>query len=397
MDILAHFLLAIGVILLLGLFVDFLGRKTLFPRVTVLLVLGILLGNQGIALIPESVNTRFEIVADMTLLMVGFLVGGKLDFGDGKLPIRQLLLVSILESLGTCLVVFALLWLAGVDWSLALILGGIASASAPAATLDNILETRASGPFVDNLLGVVAIDDVWALFVFSLCLAAVTFGMGDTLQGEQFFASGGPLLQAVWEVFGAVLLGTVIGLPAAFLTGRLKPGEPMLSEALGLVFICGGCALWLEVSFLIASIVMGAVIANLARHHEYAFHEIENIEWPLMVVFFVLAGATLELDALASMGLAGVVYILARCAGKYGGAWLGACLAGSEEAIRRWLGLALLPQAGVAIGMALVAATRFPQFSDALLSIVVATTIVFELCGPVLQRYALRKAAGHAS
>lgn len=99
-----------------------------------------------------------------------------------------------------------------------------------------------------------------------------------------------------------MILGVLLGFPAAYLTGRIRTGRPMLMEALGLVFLCGGIAIWLDVSFLIASIVMGAVVANFARHHEYPFHEIENIEWPFMTIFFVLAGASLELDMITQIG-----------------------------------------------------------------------------------------------
>jgi len=193
------------------------------------------------------------------------------------------------------------------------------------------------------------------------------------------------------EIFGAVLLGGAIGLPAANLTGRVRPGKPMLTEALGLVFLCGGAAIWLEVSFLIATMTMGAVIANLAFHHEYPFHEIENIESPFMVIFFILAGASLEIGVLAGLGLIGVVYLLARAGGKVIGAWLGAHASKADEDTRRWIGIALLPQAGVAIGLALLAANQFPEYRQTILPIVIASTVAFELIGPIFTRMALRR------
>ena len=165
----------------------------------------------------------------------------------------------------------------------------------------------------------------------------------------------------------------------------------VLSEALGVVLLCGGLALWLEVSFLIAAMTMGAMIANLARHHEYPFHAIENIEWPFMVVFFVLAGATLELGALVQVGLFGVVYIVCRALGKYAGAGLGAALARADQDTKRWMGLALLPQAGVAIGMALVASSHLPEHRQTLLSIVIGSTVFFEIIGPVFTRLAVKR------
>ena len=167
----------------------------------------------------------------------------------------------------------------------------------------------------------------------------------------------------------------------------------MLMEALGLVFVCGGIAIWLEVSFLIASIVMGAVVANFARHHEYPFHEIENIEWPFMTIFFVLDGALLELGIINEIGLIGGVYIVSRILGKLLGARLGAHIARAEPVTRCWMGFALLPQAGVAMGMALVASSRFPEFQQVLLTVVISSTIFFEIIGPVFTRTALRRAS----
>jgi len=193
------------------------------------------------------------------------------------------------------------------------------------------------------------------------------------------------------ELGGAILLGLLLGLPAAYLTGRIKPGQPILTEALGLVFICGGLAMWLEVSFLITSIVLGAVIANLAKHHEYPFHSIEGVESSFLVIFFVLAGATLEFEALTGVSLIGVVYILSRATGKVLGASIGSYFAKTEQATKKWMGVALLPQAGVAIGMALVASHYFPEYSQILLPVVISSTIFFEIIGPVFTRLALKQ------
>jgi Kef-type K+ transport system membrane component KefB len=167
----------------------------------------------------------------------------------------------------------------------------------------------------------------------------------------------------------------------------------MLMEALGLVLLCGGLAIALEVSYLIACMAMGAVIANLAVHHDYPFHEIENIEWPFMVVFFVLAGAKLELAGLALVSVVAAVYLLTRVVGKIAGAAIGAAISQAGRPVKRWMGTAMLPQAGVPIGMALLAGERFPEYRDVILTVVIGTTVVFELAGPVATRFALSRAS----
>ena len=230
-----------------------------------------------------------------------------------------------------------------------------------------------------------AIDDVWALLLFAIGIstAKTLNGHGaDTL----FFAT------AAWEIFGALGLGIAIGIPSAYLTGRAKLGQPMIIEALGIVFICGGLAIWLEVSYLIAAMTVGATIANLAKHHDYPFHAIENIESPFMVVFFVLAGASLDLGSIQELGLMGALYIIGRSCGKYFGSLLGSHISGSSIVTKKWMGLALLPQAGVPIGMALVAANQFPEHRQVLLSVVISSTVLFDIIGPILTRIAISRA-----
>jgi len=178
----------------------------------------------------------------------------------------------------------------------------------------------------------------------------------------------------------------------SYLTGRIQPGEPTLAEALGLVFLCTGLALWLDVSFLLASMTMGMVVANLAKHHTRPFHEIENIEWPFMILFFVLAGAALDLDALRMLSSVVLYYIALRVLGRIAGGWLGGRMSRADASIRRGMGLALMPQAGVALGMALVATQRLSAAAETILPIVIASTVLFELLGPIATRRALQRA-----
>jgi Kef-type K+ transport system membrane component KefB len=199
------------------------------------------------------------------------------------------------------------------------------------------------------------------------------------------------LALSLWELGGALAIGATVGLPAAFLTGRLQPGEPIQAEALGLVFLCAGLAIWLEVSFLLAGMIAGAIVVNLAKHHSRPFHEIEHIEWPFIVLFFVLAGASLQVDNLNEIGLIGLAYLILRTLARLLGGWLGGTAADAPALHRRWIGLAVIPQAGVALGMALVAANHFPQIGETLLAVTIGTTIVFEVVGPVMTQTALRK------
>ena len=380
----SQFLIALGGILLLGLLTDVLGRRIHLPRVTLLLIFGVIIGKDLLDIIPSVFSDRFEIIADMALLMVGFLLGGRLTVATLKNSAGQILWISISAAIVTTVMVsLGLIWI-GVSEEIAILLGCIASATAPAAVLDVVTESGCKGRFSNLLLSIVSLDDVWALLLFGVGIAVVKSISG--LDGDML-----PAFIVTKEIGGAIILGMLIGLPAAYLTGRIKPGQPILIEALGIVFICGGLAIMLDVSFLIASIVMGAVIANLARHHEHPFHAIEGIEWPFMVIFFVLAGASIELGAVREIGFIGIAYILFRATGKYLGGMLGSHYGKAGKETKRWMGIALLPQAGVAIGMALVASEHFPEYRQTLLPVIISTTIFFEIIGPVFTRMALQR------
>jgi len=316
--------------------------------------------------------------------MIGFLLGQNLT--EKKLrDLGQVVLVTSLSVVVmTAVMVCGVLVLFGARLEVALLLGGIATATAPAASMDVVHEYRAKGKFTDTLLGIVAIDDAWALLIFTLLLAGV-----QTIRGHNGFDE--LLLTGLWELGGAVMLGAFLGLTMAYLTGRVRPGEPSQAEAIGVVMLAAGIAEWMEVSYILSAIVLGAMVANLARHHTRPFHAIEGIEWPFLILFFLLAGAALRVGALAQAGLLAVGYIVLRVAGRLLGAQLGGRLSRMSPSSRCWMGLALLPQAGVAIGMALMASQRFPELKDVILPVVLASTVVFEIFGPVATRWSLVK------
>ena len=383
MEASAQVLLTLGALLLIGLLADEGSRRLGLPSVTILLVLGFVVGPEAFDLLPSTAEDWFPTVSTIALTMVGFLLGAEFTADHLRSNGKTDLVIASTQGLLTAVLVSAGLWAAGVSTTMALVLGGIAVATAPAATMAVVQEQRADGPFTRTLLAVVAIDDVIALALFGLLVTAASYLSA---------ASGGTLIgEAVWEIFGAIGLGLAIGLPAAMLTGRLRPGRPTQEEAYGVVLLCAGLAVALEVSFLLAAVVMGATIANRATHHDIPFQEIERIEWPALVIFFVLAGASLELSTLTQIGWLGAGYLLLRSAGKVLGCVLGGRLAGLPTDHRRWLGPAMLPQAGVAIGLGLLAADRFPLFAEDILAVVIAATVVFELIGPILTNQALKQ------
>ena len=378
-------LVLVGCLLLAGYAAHVLGSRLHVPRVTLLILLGVACGPYALRLAPESISDWFSYVAHFALAMVGFLLGESFVSKKSKgmswalvsLPLTYVLFAAATVFLATV----------AVEWAVvpALVLAGIAPASAPAATFDVIRENHATGQLTKTLLRVVAIDDALGILLFSILLAvAEPMAGGGSAKTE--------ILWGLWDVSGAIILGLILGQPMAWLTGRLRKGEPAILEAAGFVFLCGGLATLLHVSYLLACMVLGAVVANRAKHHTRPFHAIEGAADPFLTVFFVLAGFRLEFSALESVGLLGMVYIVARSAALVVGGRLGTRISGAPAVVQQHLGWCLLPQAGVALGLGLLAAERLPATGERLLPLIIASTVVFEVVGPIVTRHRLRLA-----
>lgn len=381
----AGFLVATGALFLIGLALDKIGRQAHVPRVTLLILLGTVLGPSAFGLLPQSFYDASDLLTPVALTMVAFLLGSTLNRDTLAAHGREIFTISLAIVMCSILIVTGGLVLWGLPAPLALLFGGIAVATDPAATTDVIRQTGAKGRLVTNITGIVAIDDAWGVLAFAITLAAAGILMDGT--------AGNHLLHGLREIFGAVALGLAIGLPASVLTGRITIGEPTRIEALGLVFLCAGLALWFKVSFLLTGIICGATIVNFAQHHERPFHEIERLEWPFLLLFFVLAGAALDLGAMSQVATLTIAFIAFRMAARLFGGTVGGLLAGRPAREGALTGLALMPQAGVALGMALMVRDRYPEFGENIVTVTLAATIFFELAGPFLTLFALNRAA----
>jgi len=376
-------LFGLGVMFLVGLVADALSRRWPIPRVTTMVAAGVLLGPHVLGWLTLNGDQVYEFVSKIALTMVGFLVGGEITRSVILSSGFKLIAYSLVISLITAAVVLTGLWLIGVPIALALLLAGVSTSTDPAATLDVVQQTNSKGAVANALKVIVALDDIWGILIFSIML---TFAEGLAFEGYS--------LDIVWhagrDIGGAIVVGIAVGIPMAYLTGRVRAGEPTVAEALGMVFLCAGIAMWLNVSYLLASMVLGAWVVNFAKHHRRPFSSVEGIEWPFLILFFVLSGASLNLTMLWEVGFIGAAYIGLRILGRGlggipGGYWLRDARSGS------WTGIALLPQAGVALGMALVAGDRFPEYRDTVITVIIAATVVFELFGPVLARHLLQR------
>jgi Kef-type K+ transport system membrane component KefB len=377
-------LLVLGAMMVAGFLAHVGGPLIHVPRVTLLLLIGVIAGPHALGLVPEQTTAWFPFVAHLALAIIGFLLGEEFRWTDVRNKGRRVVGISIGETAAAVMVVFGAVYLLTGDIALSLLLGGIAPASAPAAIFETIREGRARGELTETLLGVVAIDDAWGVIAFSILLVAATAIGG---QG----AATGQLFVGLWEVSGALLLGIVVGLPMAWISSKIREGQLTLIEVSGIVFLQTGIATVIGVSYLLAAIVLGVMVANFGKQKR-PFKELEHVREPLLAVFFILAGLKLNLAELPDIAWLGGIYVTARVVGLIVGGQVAGRLVGAPRQVSRRIGWCIMPQAGVALGFALLVQEKLDQYGDRVLSLVIGTTVLFELVGPMFARFHLQRA-----
>lgn len=378
-------LLTFGSIFLLGLLAELIGNKIRLPRVTILIIFGIIIGPACFNLIPTEITQWYQTLTEISLSMIGFLIGGKITWESIKDLKKYVIITSTVIVISSFVIVFFGTWLIGLPIAIALILAALSTAAAPTITTDVIYELNAKGKFRNILLDIVVINEIWCLVIFSVILVCIQFLSGH------FSSVNIAIFKIIWSILGAILIGVIFGIPMAYLSGRVKLGEPIFLEAVGIVFTVSAIALLLNVSFILTMIVLGMTVTNLAKHHKSTFHAIKGIEWPFLVIFFTMGGAMLKIDFIHLAEVTGLIYILLYIFARLFGAWLGCVLVQAENSIKYWLGPALIPQGGLVIGLALIASHEFPIYSDIILPIILLSCVVFEIIGPIFTKKALQK------
>ncbi|MBE0432117.1 cation:proton antiporter [candidate division WOR-3 bacterium] len=382
-------LLSAGLILLLG----FIGARALriihLPSVTAFLLVGIVIGPQVLGVVTPQIFGASEFISNLVLGLIAFGLGESFRFDKVRQGMKQVMWISIIAALGAWLLVSAALLvyfaIARLPLYPAIVLGAAAAATAPAATVLVIREYRAGGPVTDLLLKVVAIDDAWCLII-----SAVVIAVGNAMRADVFEWS--IVFTGLGEIFGALLIGAVLGYVASRLSRFVRTNEELLIYMLGALLFNVGLSIALEISVLLSAMAMGFVMANTARENDRCFEVLRSVDTPLYIAFFIVSGAHLDFKLLYTLGIAGILYVLFRTAGKVWGARLGAKVSGAPRSAADWLGLSLTPQAGVALGVGLMAKASFPEYGDYIFTIIAATSVIFELAGPLLTKYSLVKA-----
>jgi len=383
-------LLGAGIILLAGFLVARFAYKVKLPSVTTYLILGIIIGPALLNLVPESITRASGVISNFVLAIIAFSIGQNFSLNSFKKIGKSVLWISILEATGAWLLVMLALLAFRVPFYLALVFGSLAAATAPAATVMVIRDYRSKGPFTDTLLGVVAIDDAWSLIIFAVSLAVARALYFSTSVNQLYVLK--VISKSLLEILGALGLGAVVAYLVNFVSRLVRNPAELLIYTLGFILLTAGLAMQLHLSVLLASMFLAIVLVNISDTSFKFFESLRGIDSPLYLIFFVIAGASMDVLSLSKIGIIGSAYIVARIIGKMLGAYTGARISHASANIKKYLGLGLMPQAGVVLGCALIAKANFPEVGDIILTTILATTVVYELVGPSCTMFALKKA-----
>lgn len=390
-----------SVVLFTGLLFGKLAKYFKFPNVTGYLLGGLLigpvLGLVGVHIIPESGFEELHTISQIALGFIAFSIGTEFQLSYfkrvGKLPI----VIASLESFFAIIVVFVTLIAFGNDMRFSLVLSAIAAATAPAATIMVIKQYKAKGEVTENLLSVVAIDDATAIVFFGLFVAvakAIGNASGDFNLAWMITK---PFVEIVMSLSIGGLTGFILSLGLKWYTGRGN----RISLLIAFIFMVAASPELIklalpdfEVSTLLACMMMGAVFTNFVKEDilDTVMFLVDRVTPPIFIMFFVISGAELNFNVLMTVGGIGVIYIVGRVIGKLFGAFLGAELANGSPKVKKYLGWGLVPQAGVAIGLTIVAANIVPEYSAKISAVILSATFIYELVGPLITKTALTKA-----
>lgn len=402
-------LLSLSIALIVGLLLSRITKKLDLPAVTAYLVAGIIvgpyllgsLGIPGIGFISMENVHDFSIVCDTALGFIAFSIGNEFRLSQLKKIGRQATIVGILQAVITTLVVdvalialhFAIPHILSIE--AAIILGAIASATAPAATLMVVRQYKAKGPVTDMLLPVVALDDAVGLIIF-----AVSFGIAKAMNAGTINIIS-VVVEPLIEIVASLLLGAVMGVLFHICERFFHSNSKRISVSIGFVLLTialsqmkfDAWGVHIGYSPLLTAMMLGTIFCNICDFSEELMERVDKWTAPLFVLFFVLSGAELELSVFGNllMVVVGIVYIIFRCVGKYSGAYVSAKISGCDEKIVKYLGITLFPQAGVALGMAMKA-KEFGEIGNMVASITLFAVLIYELVGPALTKEALLKA-----
>ncbi|MDR7869371.1 MAG: cation:proton antiporter [Tissierellaceae bacterium] len=383
-----NLLLKISIVLVVGAIGGKIARLFKLPNVSGYLVAGLFLGPSFTKYVSAADIDTFSIISELALAIIAFSIGSEFIIKDMMKLGKSIVIITLAEVVGAIGLVFSIMFFVFKQpFAFSIVIASMSAATAPAATLLVIKQFNAKGPLTKTILPVVALDDVFGIIAFGIAmsLAKLSIGNQDVSLYEML---SGPFI----EIGGSMLLGLGLGILLSFVAKKSNTKDELQVMSLAAIGIATGLATVWGFSPLLTNIVMGTTLVNMLQKSKRVFDSVSDFSSPVYVLFFTLAGASLDLSILSKVGLMGLAYILARAGGKGIGAWFGAKMVKADEVVTKYLGLALLPQGGISIGLIVLVRQQLPEYAMAISTIIMFSVLIYEVSGPIFAKIAIQKA-----
>ncbi|WP_315168229.1 cation:proton antiporter [Metaclostridioides mangenotii] len=381
-------LLKLSIVIITG----FIGGKIVerfkLPNVCGYLIAGLFLGPSFFHLITIQESAGLNIISEVALSCIAFSIGSEFIIKEMKILGKAIFIITLLEVIGAVFVVFIIMFYGFKQpFAFSIVIASMSASTAPAATLMVIKQYRASGPLSKTVLPVVALDDVLGIIAFGLAISIAKISMST---GNQ--ANLTVLMQPFIEIIGSLILGIIAGFILLMISKRTKNNEEVLIITLGMIALTTGLANLWNLSSLLACIMLGVIIFNFKKNPLRISSALNKFTPPIYLLFFTLAGVSLDLNILSQVGPLGLSYIFARASGKMIGTLIGTKLAKSPKTVQQNLGLTLLPQGGISIGLSVIVQQQLPTYAPMINTIIMFGVLIFETTGPIFTKIAIQRA-----
>lgn len=378
----------LGLAILVGLLLTLVTKKIQLPNVTAYILIGVLIGPHLLNILNHETLASLGIIPEVALGFIAFSIGDEFELKTLKSIGKPALIITLFEALGAVLIVDTVTLLLGFPPAECLILGALAASTAPAATLMIVRQYKADGPLTRMLLPVVAADDAIGLITYSISIS-IAIGM----MNHQAFSLVNTILFPIIKIMASLVLGIVLGLILSFIHRYFQIVMNRMSLCISFILIACALAKSFGLSDLLVCMALGSSYVNTRKDAQKVLSSINDWTYPLFILFFVLSGAELNLSALPKVGILGILYISLRFGGKWLGSYVGANISKQPPVVKNYIGFALMPQAGVAIGLATLVIKDMPgELGMEIQTIILSATLIYELIGPLSAKFALTQA-----
>lgn len=381
-------LLTIGVVLLVGVIGGKIAGIFKLPNVSGYLVAGLFLGPSFLKFIGAQEINTFSVINELALAVIAFNIGSEFIIKDMLKLGKSIVIITLAEVVGAIVIVFSVMYyIFGQPFAFSIVIASMSAATAPAATLLVMRQYKAHGPLTKTILPVVALDDVFGIMAFGIAMSLAKLSVGKQQYSIiQMFK--GPII----EMCGSLLFGIILGGALVLLAKRSTGRDNLQAITLVAIGLATGLSKMLGLSSLLTCIMMGTMVVNYLHKSKRVFDSINDFINPVYILFFTLAGASLNLSTFTTVGLMGIAYVFARAGGKMIGAYFGAKSVKSDPMITKNLGLALLPQGGISIGLIVLVRQQLPEHAVAISTIIMFSVLIYEVSGPIFAKIAIQRA-----